>query len=284
LLLKKYFVKIKPMEDLTKHQLILIVLLVTFVTSIATGIITFTLLQEAPVEVTQNISRVVERTIEKVVPAEGQPAKVTTTVVVNEEDRILEAIAKNEKSIVRLKTTGADGTEIISGLGLVLSADGIIVSDLRSYDVASVFTIVFSDGKTYPAGKAYLDNENGLVFIKTNVPKDETPKYKFNLAVFGNSDGLKIGQSLVAISGRDSNAASVGRIFQLTFGDDKKTVKNIISDIKISKSHLGSPALNLSGEIIGIEAPFSETETEYFFIPINVIKSATAKALEDLAK
>lgn len=272
------------MEDLTKHQLILIVLLVTFVTSIATGIITFTLLQEAPVEVTQNISRVVERTIEKVVPAEGQPEKVTTTVVVNEEDRILEAIAKNEKSIVMIKTTGADGTEIISGLGLVLSGDGTIVADLRSYNAASSFSILFYDGKVYPAGKVFVDNERNLVFMKISISKNETPKYTFFPAVFGNSDGLKIGQSLVVISGRDSNAASVGRVFQLTFGDDKKTVTNVLSDIKISKSHFGSPALNLSGEVVGIEASFGEFETEYSFIPINVIKSATAKALEELAK
>ena len=114
------------MEDLTKHQLILLVLLITFVTSIATGIITFTLLQQAPVEVTQQINRVVERTIERVVPADGQPAKTTTTVVVSEEDRILEAITKNEKSIVRLKTVGADGSEIFAGIGLVISADGVI--------------------------------------------------------------------------------------------------------------------------------------------------------------
>ena len=89
------------MEDLNKHQLILIVLLITFVTSIATGIITFTLLSEAPVEVTQTINRVVEKTIERVVPAEGQPEKVITTVVVNEEDRVLDTIAKNEKYAFR---------------------------------------------------------------------------------------------------------------------------------------------------------------------------------------
>lgn len=272
------------MEDLTKHQLILIVLLITFVTSIATGIITFTLLSEAPVEVTQQINRVVEKTIERVVPAEGQTGKTITTVVVNEEDRILAAIAKNEKSIVRLKTTAADGSEIFSGLGLVVSADGVIVADLRGYNAASPFYISFSDGKTYTSGKVFVDNEKGLIFAKTSVPQSENPKYTFYPAVFGNSDGLKAGQTLVAISGRDSNAASIGRIFQLVFGDDKKSVKSIFSDIRISKSHPGSPALNLSGEVVGLEAPFSESETEYSYIPINIVKTATPKALEELAK
>lgn len=272
------------MEDLTKHQLILIVLLITFVTSIATGIITFTLLSEAPVEVTQQINRVVERTIERVVPADGQPAKVTTTVVVSEEDRVLEAIAKNEKSIVRLKTAGADGSEIFSGLGLIVSGDGTMVADLRSYNAASPFTILFYDGKTYLSGKVFVDNVNGLVFIKADIPQNETPKYTFYPAVFGNSDGLKIGQTLVAISGRDSNAVSIGRIYQLTLGEDKKTVTNIFSDLKISKIHLGSPAVNLSGEIIGLEALLGETDIEYSFTPINVVKLATTKALEELAK
>ena len=272
------------MEDLTKHQLILITLLISFVTSIATGIITFTLLSEAPVEVTQNINRVVEKTIERVVTEPGKPDKVVTTVVVNEEDRVLESIAKNEKSLVRLKTIGADGTEVVAGIGIVISADGAIVADLRSYNAASTFAISFYDGKVYPAGKVFVDNEHGLVFVKTSLPQNETPRYTFYPAVFGDSDTVKIGQTLVAISGRDSNAASIGRVFQLTFGEDKKTVKNIFSDIKISKSHFGSPAINLSGEVLGLEAPLAETDTEYSYIPINIVKSATPKALEDLAK
>ena len=214
----------------------------------------------------------------------GKPDKVVTTVVVNEEDRVLEAIAKNEKSIVRLKTAGADGSEIFSGIGVVLSADGVIVADLRSYNAASSFTILFHDGKTYPSGKVFIDNEKGLVFMKTTLPQNENPKYTFFQAVFGNSDSLKIGQTLVAISGRDSNAASIGRIFQLALADDKKTVKNILSDIKVSKNHLGSPVLNLSGEVVGLEAPLIETDTEYSFVPINIIKSATTKALEEINK
>lgn len=270
------------MEDLTKHQLILLVLLITFVTSIATGIITFTLLSEAPVEVTQNINRVVERTIERVVPTETSEGKTVTTVVVNEDDRILEAIAKNEKSIVRLKTLGADGSEVFAGLGLVVSDTGVVAADIRSVDIASSFSLVFSDSKIYSSGKIVTDTENKLIFIKVNLPQNE--KYTFYPATLGNSDSLKIGQSLVAISGRESNAASIGRIYQLAFSDDKKSVANILSDIKISKTHLGSPAINLTGEIVGLEAPFSESDADYSYIPINIVKNAVTKALAELAK
>lgn len=272
------------MEDLTKQQLVLLTLLITFITSIGTGIITFTLLQEAPVEVTQTINRVVEKTIERVVPAEGgEPEKVVTTVVVNEEDRILESIAKNEKSIVRLKTLGADGTEMVSGMGMVVSANGVIATDLRGYSSASNYTITFFDGKKYSAGKAFVDNEKGLVFLNTAVPANEKPKYVFYPAIFGDSDLLKIGQTILAIGGRESNAVSIGRVYQLDFVEDGKTVKKILSDISV-KSFPGSPVINLSGEVVGIEGSYSETDLKYSYIPINLVKEAVAKAREELAK
>lgn len=272
------------MEDLTKHQLILLVILITFITSIGTGIITFTLLSEAPVSVTQNINRVVEKTIERVVSEPGKPEKVVTTVVVNEEDRVLETIAKNEKSIVRLKTALADGSESVAGLGLVVSADGTVVYDLLNYDTTSSYNIVFHDGKTYPTGKIYVDNENGLVFIKIMIPKNDTAKYIFYPTVFGNSDSLKIGQTLVAVSGKESNAVAIGRIRQLILGEDKKTVVSIVSNITVSKSYSGSPVLNLSGEVVGLEAPLKEGGNQYSYIPINIVKSAITKALAELAK
>ena len=97
------------MEDLNKNQLILLTLLVSFVTSIATGIITVSLLQEAPPVVTQTINRVIERTIEQVVPESEGGGTVTreVTVVVTEEDQVIDAISKNAKSVVRVVRSDA---------------------------------------------------------------------------------------------------------------------------------------------------------------------------------
>lgn len=272
------------MEDLTKQQLVLLVLLVSFVTSIATGIITFTLLQEAPVEVTQTINRVVEKTIERVVTETGEPGKVvTTTVVVNEEDRVLEAIAKNENSIVRFEGIAADGSRFVAGLGLVLSSNGVIVTDLRTYNASFSRTLVFSDGKKYSVNdKSYIDNENGLVFVKVGLPKTEVSKTVFAPAILGDSDKLKIGQTLVAISGRESNAVSIGRIRQLISSNISKTMIEIVSDLDYARGNPGSPAINLSGEIIGMEKPVLEGERTYSYIPSNTIKATLVKALENL--
>ncbi len=272
------------MEDLTKHQLILLVLLVTFITSIGTSIISFSLLQEAPVEVTQTINRVVERTIEKVVtePGETQTQKVIETVVVSEEDRVVEAIAKNEKSVVRLRTPGADGTPVVSGMGIVVSENGTVMVDSRSYNSSVTYSIEYHDGKVYQIGKVQIRNAEGLVFIKPLVPADESPKHVFYPASFGDSDSLKIGQTIVALGGRDSNTVSMGRIKQLETNTQKKIIA-VVSDILTGRALPGSSIVNLSGEIVGIEAPAGDSSS-YRYIPINALKLAKTEALVELAK
>src|SRR3989344_1262384 len=51
------------MEQMTRHQLILLVLLVSFVTALVTGIVTATLVSQNPPPLTQTIQKVVERSI-----------------------------------------------------------------------------------------------------------------------------------------------------------------------------------------------------------------------------
>src|SRR3989338_10938680 len=100
-------------EKLNKTQIILLTLLTSFVTSIATGIVTVTLLEQAPPVVTQTINRVVESTIEKVIPSQGTSVVTKeTTVVVKEDDLIAKSIENDSLSLARIfeKTLNKDGS------------------------------------------------------------------------------------------------------------------------------------------------------------------------------
>ena len=84
-------------EELSKSQIILLTLLVSFITSIATGIVTVSLMDQAPPIIAQTVNRVIERTVETVVP-KGQTASTVVTqektVIVKETDLISQAVKK----------------------------------------------------------------------------------------------------------------------------------------------------------------------------------------------
>ena len=84
-------------KDLNKPQLILLAVLLSFVTSIATGITTVTLMQQAPASFTAPVNRVIRQTVEKIQQVEGKTT--VQTVVVKEEDLVVDAIAKNKSAV-----------------------------------------------------------------------------------------------------------------------------------------------------------------------------------------
>jgi len=152
------------MEDLNKNQIILLVLLISFVTSIATGIMTTSLLQEAPLEVTRNINRIVEKTIETVtIPGVTTPGqKEITTVIVKEEDMIVSSIDKNIKSIVRInEKDSVTGLISFYGLGLVINKDGIIAADRKVTTIGNTYMVKMSDGKKFEEIDVERENDEG---------------------------------------------------------------------------------------------------------------------------
>ena len=96
------------LEHLTKHQIVLLTLLVSFVTSIATGIVTVSLVNQAPPSVTRTINQIVEHTVERVVPATqgagtaaSKPQTLVTekTIVVKDDDLAAQAVACIERHL-----------------------------------------------------------------------------------------------------------------------------------------------------------------------------------------
>src|SRR5271156_3041313 len=113
-------------KDLNKTQLIMLALLLSFVTSIATGIVTVTLMQQAPKSFTEPVNHVVEQTVDKIEQVEGKT--VTQTVVIKEEDLVVDAIANNQSAVFTITKQSQDlygnTTEISAGRGFAISNDG----------------------------------------------------------------------------------------------------------------------------------------------------------------
>ncbi len=288
------------MESLNKQQLILLALLVSFVTSIATGIVTVALMDQAPQGVTQTINRVVEKTIERVITEpKNQSASVITkeTVVVKADDLIIEAIQKNAGNVVRIREVKEEGRTNFAGLGIVMSREGLLAADIavvyRKTDelgnsIAESYQGVFPDGRIFPLNIAYSDQAVGLVFFQVLLQDKEKGVYRFMIPKFNQSE-LKLGQAVVALSGDETNAVSTGIISNLVYKnvqkpDDAATstptvgkeLSLIKTDLRSNELVSGSILLNLSGEMIGLNAG-SLSANRNTFLPIKRVLEIQSK-------
>lgn len=118
-------------KDLNKSQLILLAVLLSFVTSIATGITTVTLMEQAPNSVTVPINRIVRETVEKIVPTQT-PAPTNNTGSLSEDDKKLLEDLKAIKPLTMtlvLKGETTDKDKVL-GTGLFLGENKVVIASL----------------------------------------------------------------------------------------------------------------------------------------------------------
>ncbi len=262
------------MENLSKQQLVLLALLVSFVTSIATGIVTVSLLDQAPKAVTQTINQVIEKTIERVVPSENTATVIREVkeikVIVKEEEAIVKAIENISKSLVRISSIGPDtGSRYFVSLGLVISDDGLVITDKSGISDAGAYDGDFSDGTKFEL-KLVARNENQkIAYLKAVGSNIE--KYQFTKAVLNSKDNLRLGQSVFSIGGINSNSLVRGTLISLP--KLQKEISFIETDMRITDEFTGASLVNSIGEVIGMRTRISEISAKNAFIPIGNINT-----------
>ncbi|PIR45025.1 MAG: hypothetical protein COV10_01580 [Candidatus Vogelbacteria bacterium CG10_big_fil_rev_8_21_14_0_10_51_16] len=242
------------MEDLTKSQLILLTLFVSFVTSIATGIVTVTLLEQAPVAVTQTVNRVVERTVERIVP--GETKTTVREVVVTNDDLVAKIVAENKGAVVEIgviqkeEPLGRIGEEkvvpgheqVVLGTGVVVDLSGIVViSKVALSSVTTGMEARFSDNTK--AVVTLVDfSHPSLAVLKIN-SFDAKKMSHIGLA----SRSLQLGEPLVGLGYHAGRlAVEVGRVVAM---EDATNA----SSTPFAKSDVGSPwpVLSSKGSLVG---------------------------------
>lgn len=223
-------------EELSKAQLILLTILVNFVTSVATGIITVSMLDQAPQVVTQTINRVVDHTIEKVtqvVPAAISPASPAPS----NQDLVMAAIAAGAARTVAIYDVKTGTTTPAIALGVYLpSARAIATADREA--LPKEVLIEFSNDAHISASLSHKGS--GLMIYGFS---DSATLPKMNVPVLVASKDLKLGQTALAI-GIDGSAAT-GIVSRVSAAGIRTTLPDIGA---------GSGVVDLSGNIIGIAA------------------------------
>ena len=222
-------------EELSKSQLILLTILVNFVTSVATGILTVSLLDHAPAFVTQTVNRVVEHTIETV--AAAAPAAIIQAPAPSNQDLVTAAIGADASRAVAIyaASTGTSTPPISVGTFIPKArAIATAAQDLLPKQVI----IEFPNGSFIPASLAHQGK--GIMIYgfadSAALPKLSSP----TLVAMGD---LRLGETALAL-GTDGSA-STGIVARVS----EKGVFTTLPDIGV-----GSAAVDLSGNLIGISA------------------------------
>ena len=255
------------LEQLTKHQIILLTLLVSFVTSIATGIVTVSLMNQMPVSVTKTINQIVERTVEKVTPGDTAPAKV----VMSDEDMRAQSVASVQKSIIRITVRGKD--ELVTR-GVIVDSKGRALTDNASLVATgeTAFDAILANGVRVPIANTYrLATTSALAIAEVSVGTSTG----FAPATLVGIDHLRLGQSVLRIGGKGVDSVADGVVSMLpALGDTSPMITASVTSVIP-----GSLLITLSGEVVGMATSQSLEEGVAVYTPLARIPASATKAV-----
>ena len=201
---------------------------------------------------------------------------------------VQEVTNKTKDSVVEIKTESVSADAWMqqyvtegAGSGVVMTADGYIMTNNHVIDGASKITVTTSDDKEYEAKLVGTDSITDIAVLKISA-KNLTP------ATYGNSDQLAVGDMAVAIGnplGELGGTVSAGIISALDreLAIDGKTMTLLQTDASINPGNSGGGLFNGDGQLIGIvvaKSSGSNVEGLGFAIPINKAADVAQQLME----
>ncbi len=175
---------------------------------------------------------------------------------------------------------GTERREIGGGSGFLVSNDGYIVTNAHVVsDKDADYTVFLNDGSSQEAVIVAVDATFDVAVIKI-------PGQDLAFLEFGNSDEVKVGQTVIAIGnalGEFRNTVSVGVVSGLArsitassgAGESEQLFNILQTDAAINPGNSGGPLLDLAGKVIGMNVAASlNSENIGFALPSNLVKSS----------
>ncbi|MGO4821503.1 MULTISPECIES: trypsin-like peptidase domain-containing protein [unclassified Flavobacterium] len=174
---------------------------------------------------------------------------------------------------------GQSQEQVGTGSGVIISADGYIVTNNHVVKDASEIEITLNNKKSYKAKLIGTDSKMDIALLK--IDADEKLPY----TSFGNSDSVKVGEWVLAV-GNPYNLTST-----VTAGIVSAKARNlgtsgiqsfIQTDAAVNPGNSGGALVNTRGDLIGINTMISSMTGSYvgysFAVPSNIAR----KIIEDI--
>ena len=150
------------------------------------------------------------------------------------------------------------------GSGIILTADGYILTNRHVTENSTSLTVETADGSTYPARLVEQAKDNDLALIKVDATG-------LSPARIADSAGVQVGETAIAIG------SPLGTYTETV---TKGIVSGLIqTDAAINPGNSGGPLLDAAGAVIGINTAVASTAQGLgFAIPINDASALIARA------
>ena len=233
-------------------------------------------------------------TITEQIPANNV---ISSTTLLQDRPEFVEIAEKTINSVVHVKNSLSssdrisledlmfgrkqDKMQIGTGSGVIISADGYIITNAHVIDEAEKILITTNDNKEFEAKLIGSDEQNDIALLKIETEND------LPYAVFGDSDSTKIGEWVLAIGNPFNLTSTVtagiisakARNLDIT---GRTTQSFIQTDAAVNPGNSGGALVNTMGQLIGINTAIQSQTGSYigysFAVPSNIAK----KVIEDL--
>jgi serine protease Do len=193
-------------------------------------------------------------------------------------------------SVVTITVSGASGFSPFQvpasgvGSGIIVSEDGLILTNAHVVEGAGSLTVAFADGTEAAATVLATDSEHDLAVLRAEATG-------LTAAVLDESGDVTVGQAVVAIGsplGTFTDTVTLGIVSGLDRSIDvsdtaTRSVNHlsglIQTDAAINAGNSGGPLLDLAGHVVGIvTANASDAQGVGFAVPIAAAHDLLARA------
>ncbi|MGZ0169404.1 MAG: transglutaminase family protein [Planctomycetales bacterium] len=182
------------------------------------------------------------------------------------------ALAKRvRKSVVVVSFSGRDGKQQGLGTGFVVSADGLIATNLHVIGEARPIDVQFADGRKFPVTAIHA-TEKSMDLAVLKIDATDLPVLEL-----GDSDELKQGEQVIAIGNPLGLRHSVvsGVVSEKRELEGKPMIQVAIP---IERGNSGGPLLDMQGRVHGIVTLKSQvTRNLGFAVVVNALKPLLEK-------